>query len=67
MKLMKNYFTSIGEVRKHNMLQSCIICPRAFGTEVNKDTLITKTDRTGKHEFQKIFFFQKRHHNCEEN
>jgi hypothetical protein len=31
MKLMKNYFTSIGEVRKHNMLQSCIICPRAFG------------------------------------
>jgi hypothetical protein len=31
MKLMKNYFTSIGEVRKHNMLQSCIVFPRAFG------------------------------------
>jgi hypothetical protein len=26
MKLMNNYFTSIGEVRKHNIWQNCIIC-----------------------------------------
>ena len=36
-------------------------------TEVKNDTLITKTDRTGKREFRKIyFFFQKRQNNCEE-
>ena len=35
--------------------------------EVNNDTLITKTDRTGKREFRKknIFISKKRQNNCE--
>ena len=36
-------------------------------TEVNKDTLITKPDRTGKSEFRTIFFFPKKSFNCEKN
>jgi hypothetical protein len=41
---------------------------RCQTTEVNNDTLITKTDRTGKREFWKIciFFSKKRQNNCEE-
>ena len=35
-------------------------------TEVNNNTLITKTDQTGKRECRKnFFFFQKRQNNCE--
>jgi hypothetical protein len=33
--------------------------------EVSKDTLITNTDRTENVNSGKIFFFQKRHYNCE--